>query len=256
MAIAVARAKRTDAQREARFADGLITAAVGAIEDCGSIHASQSPVWNEVVATLGSADMALAAIEKIARQEPPSVSVEAQRYIERFARAFIAEAVDTRADSGLDTAAVLTAIGLLRVQMMGTKSPADPLHAIPWHRRPDAPKFRISPSLDKQRLNLQIELIDGNEPGDVTAAWSVNEGSEVEPQLMHQPSRTWARQAKPADCEWRVRESGNEAHLRIRFVTPDGEHGYHYRFPLIKHPKGHWMLQTHLGTGVNAPEPF
>jgi hypothetical protein len=256
MGITLAKARYADAKGQSEFAGALITAAVSAIEDCSNLHGASSPVWNEVLETLGSPDVALGAIETLQMQQPLLVSGEARPFIEKFAQAFIVAAVDPNTAGGRNTVAVLAAIGLLRAQLESVKPPADLLQTIDWYRRPHAPKFRVAPEMHESRLLLGVEIIEGDVPGDIRASWAINDGPEVTPLLMYKPGTRWARKANPADCEFRMRESGNEAHLRIRFVFADGEHGYHYVFPLEKHEKGHWMLQTHLGTGVHTPEPF
>lgn len=256
MAVTLARARRADRQSEERFAGVGVTAAVAAIEECGASHPAASPVWDEVVSTLGSPESALAVIERLAQQQPLLVSAEAEPFLRTFAERFIAEAVDASAGAKAETVAILTAIGLLKAQLTMTAPLIDPLAGIPWHRRPGAPKFRISPGIDGQRFLVHIELVGGTEPGDLTAGWAVNAGAEVHPMLMPQPGSTWSRHAKPATCEWPEGAAELVAHLRLRFVTPEGEHGYHYSFPLEQHRKGHWLLQSHEGTTVHSPEPF
>lgn len=257
MAISVGRAMRADEANEARVAGVAVVAAVRAIEACGSEFPSRSPVWLEVTNALGSADSALAVIEQLAQQQPLGVSSEAEPYLRQFAQAFIAGAVAASPTAKVETAAILAAIGLLKAQLLAVTPPVDPLEAIPWHRRPGAPQFRISPGVDGTRFLLEVGLVGGVEPGAIEASWSVNDGPEVSASLMSQPpGRTWSRRAKPVSCEWPAGATEYKVHLRLRFVTSDGEHGYHYWFPLVQHAKGHWILESHRGTTLNNPDPF
>ncbi len=256
MAVSLARAKFSDAENQSRMAGVAVMAAVAAIESCSERHGVSSAVWKEVTDTLGSPDAAVAFIERLASQQQIKASTDAEPFLRQFTEAFLSGAISESPNARLETTAILTAIALLKLQLPLVRQPMDPLSAIPWHRKPGAPIFRVSPAMDGQRFSADVELIAGAEPGDVVLSWAVDEGPEVAPQLMPYPSSRWRRTAKPASCDWPGAVKEHVAHLRLRFVTADGEHGWHYWFPLVRHEKGHWILQTEKGTTVFEPEPL
>ena len=139
-----------------------------------------------------------------------------------------------------------------------TLATPDPLKDIPWHRKPGAPRVEPRPGLDRDRLLCDFSIFDSvPPPGDVEARWT-GAGTTGEWQT---PMRSNVRpgetrlafQMKPT--EMKPTPPTDEVNFEVRFVWLDGQHGYRWRWPLHQHEtKGHWILDSHLGSGVNQPE--
>lgn len=255
-------ATKAKASKDARYraTGAIVAAAESAIATLEASHPAGSPVWNEFVDLLRDPDRALALIENLVEQRSLDVSPQLKPFVEEFGSLFIREVIET-SSQGLDLQAVLVAIGKLRNEIRTITSP-DPLTDVPWYRRPGAPRFQISPGCEsvredprKVRLNVTMTLIGGTEPGDVHASWEVGQRGEERLTLMDEngPKRKWSSKYFTFD---ELDGDSYETHLRIRFVTHTGEHGFHWHFPLVRHEKGHWLHQTHLGSTVNQPDPF
>ena len=60
------------------------------------------------------------------------------------------------------------------------------------------------------------------------------------------------RQLKPVEMHPEAPE--DEVTFEARFNWGDGQHGATFHWPLHQHEKGHWFIDSHLGTGIRTPE--
>lgn len=123
----------------------------------------------------------------------------------------------------------------------------------PWLRRPGAPRFRMHPGINPPRQLLnRFEMQADVTPADMQARW-VGPGINMDfvaPMLQNTPNqyRMKGVQMEPEGTEDTVT-------FEVRFWLEDGEHGGRWKWPVLKHPKGHWEFHTELGSGVNQPKP-
>ena len=128
---------------------------------------------------------------------------------------------------------------------------------IAWPKRAGAPRFRMSPGIDNGRLICDFKISDASPaPGGVEARWQ-GAGTQMEwtepmsgnvlhgsSEQRYQMKATQMMPSPPAD----------EATFEVRFNLEDGPHGGRWTWPMHLHEsKDHWILDSHLGSGVHQP---
>ena len=147
----------------------------------------------------------------------------------------------------------LPALEVHAVRRVRPKAPSAPQVLQPWLRRPGAPRFHMHPgiNLPRQLLN-RFEMQADVTPADMQARW-VGPGINMDfvaPMRQNTPNqyRMKGVQMEPEGTEDTVT-------FEVRFWLEDGEHGGRWKWPVLKHSKGHWEFHTELGSGVNQPKP-
>lgn len=98
--------------------------------------------------------------------------------------------------------------------------------------------------------------IDANpQPSAMEVTWIVL-NTETIATLMPEPSpKTPDRrkyQLKPHEVA--STEAVDSVSLKIQFRLSDGRHGGRWTWPVQRHEKGHWIVDNHLGSGVDQPK--
>ncbi len=124
------------------------------------------------------------------------------------------------------------------------------LPVIAWPNRAGAPQFRMNPGVHEGRLLCGIRISDASPaPGGVEARW-LGAGTNMD----------WIAPIRGADQEYEMKPAdmtptppADEVTLEVRFNLEDGPHGGRWTWPMQQHEKGHWILNSHLGSGVHQP---
>lgn len=123
-----------------------------------------------------------------------------------------------------------------------------------WYLRPGAPQFRMSPGIDPQQ-NTLLNTFDVEAtipPAELEAKWS-GAGITMEwvkPMRQNKPGQYQMKSVRMQPAPPR-----DQVTFEVQFYLEDGEHGGRWRWPIQQHPKGHWQLEAHLGSGVWQPKP-
>jgi hypothetical protein len=127
-----------------------------------------------------------------------------------------------------------------------------------WLDRPGRPEFRLSPHVDnsggRSSLLCDFAIEDADPlPANIEARWSSQGWSTPWATPMRSSSLHRRKfQMKPAAFDM----PGESATIsfEVRFMLTDGQHGGAWHWPVHRHEtKGHWILDAHLGSGVNQP---
>lgn len=134
-------------------------------------------------------------------------------------------------------------------------APEDPLQAVPWWNQPGGPEIEVRPGREQVAENVQITLLGHlSVKGDIKPKYRwLGADIEMDPATPMPENRAGQYQMKGV----KLTPSGDsdEVSLEVTFIWTDGgEHGCRWRWPIEKHSKGHWVLQSHLGTGLRDPE--
>lgn len=140
----------------------------------------------------------------------------------------------------------------------GTDNPTPAAPPVtPWPDRAGAPQFRLNPGIHQGRLLCEFEISDASPaPGGIEAKWT-GSGTKMDwtkpmRENVRRGSPSQKYQMKPADMDPQPRS--DEVTFEIRFNLEDGPHGGRWKWPLRQHErKGHWILDSHLGSGVHQP---
>ena len=135
---------------------------------------------------------------------------------------------------------------------------------LPWYQRAGGPVFRLGPNIDNStsgggRLICGITISDASPtPGGVETRW-IGAGTEMDwksPMRDNTPPAATHLKFSMKPVEMNPTPPNDEVALEIRFNLEDGQHGGRWTWPLRQHPdKGHWVLDSHLGSNVRQPLP-
>ncbi len=142
----------------------------------------------------------------------------------------------------------------LRKRKAGTPAPP----GIGWPKRAGAPRFRMSPGIDNGRLICDFKISDASPaPGGVEVRWQ-GAGTQMdwtEPGRGNVRSGDSSLKFQPKPTDMAPTPPADEVTLEVRFNLEDGPHGGRWTWPMRQHEKGHWILDSHLGSSVHQPRP-
>lgn len=128
---------------------------------------------------------------------------------------------------------------------------------IPWTERAGGPQFRLSPGIDQGRLLCGLRISNASpSPAGLEVRW-VGAGVEMDwvcPMLGNvPPGATYQTyQMKPVNIS--PTPPADTVTFEVRFNLDDGRRVGRWHWPLRQHEqKGHWIIDSHLGSGVLQP---
>ena len=129
--------------------------------------------------------------------------------------------------------------------------------SIPWVGRAGGPRFTMSPGIDKGRLLCQFRISDASPaPGGIEARW-LGAGTDMDwtaPMSENVPAGASYQKYQMKATEMAPTPPADEVVLEVRFNLEDGPHQGRWVWPLREHEaKGHWILDSHLGSRVGQP---
>jgi len=138
--------------------------------------------------------------------------------------------------------------------ILAPESPA----LLPWTERAGGPQFRLSPSVHQGRLVCDLRIDNASPvPGNVEARWSgAGTGVDwVKPMLDNVPRGVTYQKFQMKPVPMAPRAPSDQVVFEVRFNLEDGPHGGRWTWPIRQHEaKGHWILDSHLGSGVHQPK--
>ena len=128
---------------------------------------------------------------------------------------------------------------------------------IPWPGRPGAPQFRVSLGIHKGELLCEFEISYASPaPGGLEVRW-LGAGTNMDwttPMLGNVPSGASSQRYQMKPTAMMPTPPSDEVTLEVQFNLEDGLHGGRWTWPMRQHEsKGHWTLDSHLGSGVFQP---
>lgn len=129
--------------------------------------------------------------------------------------------------------------------------------SIPWISRAGGPQFRMSPTVDHGKLLCQFRISNASPaPGGVEARW-LGAGTDMDstaPMLGNVPAGASYQTYQMKPTEMAPKPPDDQVTFEVRFNLEDGPHYGRWIWPLRQHEsKGHWILDSHLGSGVLQP---
>lgn len=129
--------------------------------------------------------------------------------------------------------------------------------SIPWISRAGGPQFRMSPGIDHGKLLCQFRISNASPaPGGLEARW-LGAGTDMDwtaPMPGNVPAGASYQTYQMKPTEMAPKPPADEVTFEVRFNLEDGLHSGRWIWPLRQHEsKGHWILDSHLGSGVVQP---
>ena len=151
----------------------------------------------------------------------------------------------------------LSALGKKTLNEMrkGGSKPIQPV--VLWPDRAGAPQFAMRPNIHEGRLLCEFYVLHASPaPGGVEAKWlgagTNMDWTRLEPRSVPRDPSSQKYKMKPT--EMAPTPPSDQVMLEIRFNLEDGPHGGRWTWPMHQHEsKGHWILDSHLGSGTNQP---
>ena len=130
-----------------------------------------------------------------------------------------------------------------------------PQQALPWTERAGGPCFRLFPGIYKNELLCEFRVEGSPPPGGIEARWSGAGTSHdwTMPMPENVPSGAAYRKYQLKAVPMSPMPPRDSVTFEVRFNLEDGLHGGRWIWPIIQHPKGHWVLLAHEGSGVFQP---
>lgn len=108
----------------------------------------------------------------------------------------------------------------------------------------------IDPQLNAMLNNFSVEA--PVQPAQIEARWS-GVGIDMDWVTPMPQNQVGKYQMKPVRMNLTAPE--DTVAFEVRFYLDDGQHGGKWQWPMKQHPKGHWVLEAHLGSHVHQPKP-
>jgi hypothetical protein len=122
----------------------------------------------------------------------------------------------------------------------------------PWLRRPGAPRFRMHPGINPPRQLLnRFDMQADVTPANMQARWV---GCGINMDFVTPMPQTTPNQYQMKGVQMEPEGTEDIVTFEVRFWLEDGEHGGRWKWPVLKHSKGHLEIHTELGSGVNQPK--
>ena len=147
-----------------------------------------------------------------------------------------------------------------RARLLRGQSPSAEGHDrpfIPWPTRAGAPQFRMHPGIDKGKLLCEFVISNASPaPGGLEVRW-LGAGTNMDwttPMPGNVPRGVSSQKYQMKSTEMTPAPPADDVTLEVRFNLEDGLHGGRWTWPIHQHEtKGHWILDSHLGSGVHQP---
>jgi len=263
--------KVSDYRVAAALAAAYSRAAYETIDAADAEHGNRTAIWFEVADAIGNPHSAALMLGGGGLD----ASSEASALLQSFSTRLVAYLRDLiPMDQRASTESVLAAIFGVRIdleamaaqigeldQLVRATSPPDPNAQLAWWERPGAPAFELRPGLESKSGTPHVygTLSVRSEPmvGALKLHTGLDGGASEEAQLMAEnssrPPAAMKYQFKPILIPIQAAGDGPWIIVTASF-TWAGRHTATWRFPMGRHEKGHWILDSHRGTPLGRPE--